>query len=103
MGNGNHTVNCAGQLTNFAVTINTPPGSLHAWNFDIIVNNNTSIANLTCQISGASATTCGPVAGPLNLASGSTIDVRVTPSATPSTATITNWTATFTWTGAGIS
>ena len=55
--NGNHTVNCAGNLHEpVGHDRREPGGSLRSWQFDVMVGN--SVVGLTCSISGTSATNC---------------------------------------------
>ena len=93
--NGNLTVNTAGTLSGFSVSLTAAPGGGNTRTFTVMVNGVASV--ITCAISGAGGgnTTCNS-ASTVNLTAGQTVNVRMQNGASTTTAATATVTATFT-------
>ncbi len=73
-------VKTAGTLSNFRVTVGSPPGTGNIWAFSVFRNGVTTV--VTCSITGATATTCTSINTAV-FAAGDTLSVQVIPASTP--------------------
>ena len=67
-----------GTLSNFQVLLGTAPGAGAGWSYNVC-NLTTSTCTLTCDVSGASATTCSDTSNSLAVTAGDMVAVRSCP------------------------
>lgn len=98
MGSGNWTsteanmhglVGSGGTISKLYVEIAGAPGASKSYDFTLMVDNSASA--LTCQISGAAATTCSDTSNSVSVSAGQTVSLRCVPTGTP-TARAAMWT-----------